>query len=111
MSGDNVKNSFHFEFKVYRAKNDLQTALKCLQRANEILPNEEDILKELTTITSLIQKQKVSERELARRMFNGPKSDKEEAGRKKGKSTKASLFFHHKLYIIHTYAIINYLHV
>lgn len=52
--------------------------MKCLQRANELCPNNADIQKEITVITSLIQKQKVSERELARRMFNGPKSDKDE---------------------------------
>lgn len=61
----------------------MQAAFKCLQKANEISPNVPEIQKEINVITSLMQKQKVSERELARRMFNGPKINKDKDGTKK----------------------------
>ncbi|KAJ8955907.1 hypothetical protein NQ318_005455 [Aromia moschata] len=54
-------------------KNDLPTAMKCLQRAKELSPTDVEIQKEINMVAKLLEKQKVSERELARRMFNGPK--------------------------------------
>lgn len=63
-------------------------ALKCLQKASSVSPNNPDIQKEMASLNNLIQKQKVTERELARRMFNGPKSNanSDDNSGKKGQS-------------------------
>ncbi|KAK9709915.1 hypothetical protein QE152_g26337 [Popillia japonica] len=45
-------------------------SLKFLQKANEVSPDDTDIQKEISSLTSLIKKQRVSEKELAQRMFN-----------------------------------------
>ncbi|KAJ8970165.1 hypothetical protein NQ317_007228 [Molorchus minor] len=64
----------HFrKAKVYIGKNDLSAAMKCLQRAKELSPSDGEIQKEINAVAKLLEKQKVSERELARRMFNGQK--------------------------------------
>lgn len=54
-------------------KNDLPTAMKCLLKAKELAPNDIEIQKEIIQVAKILEKQKVSERELARRMFNQPK--------------------------------------
>nr|XP_022921247.1 peptidyl-prolyl cis-trans isomerase FKBP8-like [Onthophagus taurus] len=66
---ENVKALFR-KAKVYKAKNELPMALKYLQKANEIAPDDQDIIKEISTLGGLIKKQKVSEKQLAQRMFN-----------------------------------------
>lgn len=45
-------------------------SLKFLQKAIEVSPDDTDIQKEISSLTSLIKKQRVSEKELAQRMFN-----------------------------------------
>lgn len=47
-----------------------------------------------------MQKQKVSERELARRMFNGPKINKDKDGTKKESNKVRVLFFCRSMYLI-----------
>ncbi|RZB40286.1 peptidyl-prolyl cis-trans isomerase FKBP8 [Asbolus verrucosus] len=69
---NNVKALFR-KAKVHKAKNDLNAALKCLKKADEVSPSNSDVQKEMASITKLIQKQKVSERELAKRMFGDKK--------------------------------------
>ncbi|XP_019877780.2 peptidyl-prolyl cis-trans isomerase FKBP8 [Aethina tumida] len=86
---NNVKALFR-KAKVLRAKNDLTAALKCLQKAKDVAPNDQDVQKELNAINMLMQKQKGVERELARRMFNGPK--KSDNNVKKGTSRKIGLY-------------------
>lgn len=73
---------------MYKAKNDLQAALKCLKKADEVSPSNPDVQKELVIINKLLQKQKVTERELAKRMFGEqmPSSNKE-----KKKETKRNV--------------------
>lgn len=53
-----------------KEKNDIQEALKCLQKAKSIEPENSSILKEIKTVNSLLQKQKNYEKELAKRMFS-----------------------------------------
>lgn len=48
-------------------------AMKSLQKAKELAPEDVEIQKEITIVSKMMEKQKVTERELARRMFNGPK--------------------------------------
>lgn len=67
---ENVKALFR-KAKVCRAKNDVQGALNCLKKAEKASPNNVDILKEISTLERLKEKQKKTEKELARRMFNG----------------------------------------
>ncbi|KAK4885548.1 hypothetical protein RN001_001819 [Aquatica leii] len=73
---DNVKALFR-KARVYKAKNDIQAALSCLKKAEKLLPNDADIVKEILGLEKIKEKQKKSEKELARRMFNGLKSDKQ----------------------------------
>lgn len=68
------KKLYEIIFQIHREKNDLTAALKCLQKANSLSPSNLEIQKELGSLNNLLQKQKVTERELARRMFSGPKS-------------------------------------
>ncbi|XP_018319727.1 peptidyl-prolyl cis-trans isomerase FKBP8 isoform X2 [Agrilus planipennis] len=65
---ENVK-ALYRKAKVLRAKNDLNGAMQILQKANKIEPKNVDIQKEILSIQGLLQKQKNSEKELARRMF------------------------------------------
>lgn len=44
--------------------------MKCLQKANEIEPNNQDIQKQINFVTNMVKKQKVTERELAKRMLS-----------------------------------------
>lgn len=61
--------------------------MKCLQKAKELAPNDVEIQKEINLVARILEKQKVSERELARRMFNQPaKSDKVDPKKQSGKS-------------------------
>nr|XP_023015036.1 peptidyl-prolyl cis-trans isomerase FKBP8-like isoform X1 [Leptinotarsa decemlineata] len=73
---DNLKAHFR-KAKVYIGKNDLPAAMKWLQKAKELAPNDSEIQKEITVVGKLLEKQKATEREVARRMFNGPKKDKD----------------------------------
>ncbi|KAF5307152.1 hypothetical protein FQR65_LT00668 [Abscondita terminalis] len=82
---DNVKALFR-KARVYKAKNDIQAAISCLKKAEKVKPNDPDILKEIAGLEKIKEKQKKSEKELARRMFNGLKSDN-----KMDKKRKASL--------------------
>jgi hypothetical protein len=75
--------------QVHKAKNDLNAALKCLKKADEVSPNNPDVQKEVATVTKLIQRQKVTERELAKRMFGEQKSAAREE-RKKDTRNKVS---------------------
>jgi hypothetical protein len=68
--------------QVHKAKNDLNAALKCLKKADEVSPNNPDVQKEVATVTKLIQRQKVTERELAKRMFGEQKSAAREERKK-----------------------------
>lgn len=69
----------------------MTASLKCLQKANEVSPKNVDVQKEMSVVMSLIKKQKVSERELARRMFSGPKnSDSKQQKKTKRESNKVS---------------------
>jgi FK506-binding protein 8 len=78
---NNVKALFR-KAKVHKAKNDLNAALKCLKKADEVSPNNPDVQKEVATVTKLIQRQKVTERELAKRMFGEQKSAAREERKK-----------------------------
>lgn len=53
-----------------KEKNDIQEALKCLQKAKALEPDNSSILKEIKSVTALLQKQKNYEKELAKRMFS-----------------------------------------
>lgn len=44
--------------------------MKLLQKANEVAPDDTDIQKEISALNLLIKKQRVSEKQLAQRMFN-----------------------------------------
>ncbi|GJQ85529.1 hypothetical protein Trydic_g10830 [Trypoxylus dichotomus] len=65
----NVK-ALYRKARVYRAKSEYSTALKLLQKANDASPDDSDIQKEMSSLNLLIKKQRVSEKELAQRMFN-----------------------------------------
>ncbi|XP_060536324.1 peptidyl-prolyl cis-trans isomerase FKBP8 [Cylas formicarius] len=67
---NNVKALFR-KAKIQIVKNDLQAALKCLEKARSLEPEDGLIAKEINIVNGLIQKQKTSEREYARRMFGG----------------------------------------
>lgn len=67
---DNVKALFR-KAKIYIAKNDLNNALKMLEKAKCLEPDDPLITKEIALVNGLINKQKNSEREYARRMFGG----------------------------------------
>ncbi|XP_056638956.1 peptidyl-prolyl cis-trans isomerase FKBP8 [Diorhabda sublineata] len=67
---DNVKAHFR-KAKAYIGQNDLPTAMKCLQKAKELSPNDPEIQKEMNNLSKMLLKQKMSEKELAKRMFNG----------------------------------------
>ncbi|KAJ8928885.1 hypothetical protein NQ314_018491 [Rhamnusium bicolor] len=84
---NNIKAHYR-KAKVYIGKNDLLLAMKCLQKAKELSPNDAEIQKEINSVAKILEKQKVSERELARRMFNGPKKtdSKTESKKDNGKS-------------------------
>ncbi|KAG5899548.1 hypothetical protein JTB14_008234 [Gonioctena quinquepunctata] len=82
---NNVKAHFR-KAKVYLGKNDLSAAMKWLQKARDLSPNDVEIQREITTVAKLLEKQKVTEREVARRMFNGPKKTNTDAKNKSGKS-------------------------
>ncbi|CAH0550282.1 unnamed protein product [Brassicogethes aeneus] len=73
---NNVKALFR-KAKVHRGKNDLAAAMKCLQKAKENAPNDQDVQKEISVVNLLMQKQKGVEKELARRMFSGPKKNED----------------------------------
>lgn len=46
------------------------SAYKFLQKASAEIPNDTDIIKEMSSITALIRRQKISEKELAQRMIS-----------------------------------------
>uniref|UniRef100_A0A1Y1KRE4 peptidylprolyl isomerase n=1 Tax=Photinus pyralis TaxID=7054 RepID=A0A1Y1KRE4_PHOPY len=78
---DNVKALFR-KARVHKAKNDVQTALSCLKKAEKLSPQDADILKEIASLEKIKEKQKQSEKELARRMFNGLSNGKESRKKK-----------------------------
>ncbi|KAL3285718.1 hypothetical protein HHI36_000247 [Cryptolaemus montrouzieri] len=65
---NNIK-ALYRQAKVYKAKTDIAAAMKSLQKAKEIAPNDPDIQNELTKLKQIVEKQKKTERELAKRMF------------------------------------------
>lgn len=67
---NNVKAHFR-KAKAYIGQNDLPTAMKCLQKAKELSPNDPEIQKEINSLSKMLLKQKITEKELAKRMFNG----------------------------------------
>ncbi|CAH1116493.1 unnamed protein product [Phaedon cochleariae] len=89
---NNVKAHFR-KAKVYIGKNDLPLAMKFLQKAKELSPNDIEIQKEINGISKLLDKQKVTERELARRMFNGPKTaDRTSVSKNKNGKSKVGIW-------------------
>lgn len=98
--------------QIHSAKNDLPRALKLLEKAKALEPDDALITKEINAVNNLISKQKNSEREYARRMFGGssPTSStsktKVEAGGKKSSSKNVSSYlftwktFKHYFYLI-----------
>lgn len=68
---NNLKAHFR-KAKAYNGKNDLNMAMKSLQRAKALAPGDLEIQKEINNVSRIMEKQKATERELARRMFNGP---------------------------------------
>ncbi|XP_072388478.1 peptidyl-prolyl cis-trans isomerase FKBP8 [Diabrotica undecimpunctata] len=86
---NNVKAHYR-KAMAYKGQNDLTTAMKCLQKAKEYAPNDPDIQKEINAMTKLIQKQKNSEKELAKRMFNG--TAKPESNNKSSKKSSGGKF-------------------
>lgn len=79
--------------QIHKEKNDITAALKCLQKAKEISPNDRDVQKEISNLNGILQKQKVTERELARRMFSGSKSSADDEAKKKRQSSRVSCDF------------------
>ncbi|XP_044745021.1 peptidyl-prolyl cis-trans isomerase FKBP8 [Coccinella septempunctata] len=75
----NIKALFR-QAKVNTAKNDIGSAMKSLLKAKEVSPADPDINNELTKLNKIIEKQKKTERELAKRMFgsNSTKQGKNE---------------------------------
>ncbi|KAL1501200.1 hypothetical protein ABEB36_006574 [Hypothenemus hampei] len=65
---NNVKALFR-KSKVHSAKNELPQALRLLEKARVLEPDDTSIAKEIANVTGMINKQKNSEREYARRMF------------------------------------------
>ncbi|CAG9860350.1 unnamed protein product [Phyllotreta striolata] len=88
---NNVKAHFR-KAKVFIGKNDLSTAMKCLLKAKELAPNDAEIQKEIAKVTKLLDKQKTSEKELARRMFNG-KAKTGDVNKRKKKARGSRLAF------------------
>lgn len=87
---DNVKALFR-KAKIHLAKNDLPQALKLLEKARNLEPEDVLIVKEINAINGLINKQKNSEREYARRMFGGgsnTKANKETKSTERGGSSR-----------------------
>ncbi|KAK9883977.1 hypothetical protein WA026_004912 [Henosepilachna vigintioctopunctata] len=79
----NIK-ALYRQAKIYKAKNNVSSAMKALQKAKEIAPNDPDIQNELAKLKQLVDKQKKTERELAKRMFGSTfKSDKKQPNSKK----------------------------
>lgn len=84
---NNVK-ALYRKSKVLKAKNDIQEALKCLQKAKQLEPDNTTIQKEIQEINIMLKKHKNYEKELARRMFNGTALKKESnAGEPEKKNT------------------------
>lgn len=52
--------------------------MKSLKKASEIEPDNQDIQKQINAVTQRMQKQKVTERELAKRMLGGSKAPSSE---------------------------------
>lgn len=66
----NLKAHFR-KAKVYIGKNELHMAMKSLRKAEELAPEDPEIRKEISKILKMMENQKASEKELAKRMFNG----------------------------------------
>ncbi|XP_050297331.1 peptidyl-prolyl cis-trans isomerase FKBP8-like [Anthonomus grandis grandis] len=91
---ENVKALFR-KAKVHVAKNDLPQALKLLEKAKSLEPEDPLITKEINQVSATINKQKNSEREYARRMFGtspgaseGKNNADKGAGKSKGKKVQ-----------------------
>lgn len=79
---NNIKAHFR-KAKAYIGKNDINIAMKCLQKAKELAPDDPEIQKEIANVAKIMETQKASERELARRMFNGSSSKHKNDNKKK----------------------------
>lgn len=83
----NIKAHFR-QAKVYIGKNNLNMAMKCLQKASELAPDDPEIQKEINNVSKNLAKQKAVERDLARRMFNDPNSKRPFGDRNDKKNLK-----------------------
>lgn len=83
----NLKAHFR-KAKAYIGKNELYMALKSLRKAEELAPEDAEIRKEINKILKMMENQKASEKELAKRMFNGlnKKNTNENPSNKKNSS-------------------------
>ncbi|ENN70253.1 hypothetical protein YQE_13036, partial [Dendroctonus ponderosae] len=81
---------------IHSAKNDLPQALRLLEKARTLEPEDPHIAKEIASVTAQINKQKNSEREYARRMFgnNSASSTDKKApeNKKKSENTKVPVW-------------------
>lgn len=77
-------------FQIHSAKNDLPQALRLLEKARTLEPEDPHIAKEIASVTAQINKQKNSEREYARRMFgnNAASTGKKSENKKNPASPK-----------------------
>lgn len=87
---NNLKAHFR-RAKAYIGKNDMNMAIKCLQKCKELAPDDAEVQKEINNVTKIIEKQKVNERELARRMFYGrdAKNDPENLSKTKNSNNNS----------------------
>lgn len=89
---NNVKAHFR-KAKVFIGKNDLPTAMRCLLKAKELAPTDSEIQKEIIKVSKLLDKQKNTEKELARRMFNGTTTKPDDLkDKKKSRGSKLVLW-------------------
>lgn len=58
-----------------KEKNDIPEALRILQKAKSIEPDNTSVTKEIKALNGIIQKHKNFEKELAKRMFNNSEAD------------------------------------
>lgn len=97
---NNIKAHFR-KAKAYIGKNEITLAMKCLQKAKELAPEDPEIQKEIVNVAKKMETQKASERELARRMFNGsfPKHSNEEKKLKTNRNKVRSCAYWMKYFV------------
>lgn len=67
--------------------------MRCLLKAKELAPTDSEIQKEIIKVSKLLDKQKNTEKELARRMFNGTTTKPDDLkDKKKSRGSKVSFF-------------------